>query len=273
MKISDEAEKEIDRFISAFIDFAKSGDSNKHYKSFSRYNPDSGIIEMKSGILVPAKEESVLVLDKEYEQFLFQQTHTFVAALMQDIESKLFGFAERSFMEFTTVWLFITFHPNIAPTQKNRVKTLLFAGHYKIILENENDLKIYLKLRGKFLHQSDISYLKRTDITHKLYFNRLRKKALKIAENSAGREQMSVISRISNASGIKSFQSMQVHANPLSLNEAFANKETRIRRKLLVAIICAQICAYFDDRGDSAEASRLLAEFNGFASHLKIDRS
>ena len=95
MRITESDENSLDDYLAKFLVYIQSRDVNQHYKQTTSYKPGSGAIELKSGILLPEMSESLLVLDKEYDAFLFNITYKFFKQMLDNINSPLFGFSER----------------------------------------------------------------------------------------------------------------------------------------------------------------------------------
>lgn len=269
MKMSKTDEAKLDAFIDNALAYIKTKDKPKYYKPNSRHQPGSGAIELMSGILVPEASESVLVLDKEYSTYLFNLVHKFAELMRDSFDNPLFGFAERSLWELITLWLFIDVHKAVGQKDKDRVKVLLFAGHYKHVEKNTSELNAYLKQKAGLLTKKDIRCLTSGTETGKDYFTRLWSIANELKANAGTNNSESLLRKYSNYDTIIGHQAMRVHANPLSVNETLNNQHPKLRRKLLLALYVAQVCEYLSP--SDTDAAKIVAQHDELQSNISIE--
>ncbi len=159
MQMSDSLKAEIDAFLTDYITFLQNQiDTSRTYPPRTKYGVGSGVIELKGGILVQESTESVLVLDKEYTNTLLDRVVELYKEITTNIELPLVGFAERPLFELITLWLFIQLHESVEKEIRERIKVLLFAGHYKFY-GSKQSLNNYLRSRGDKLTRLDKSKL------------------------------------------------------------------------------------------------------------------
>jgi len=270
MKISKPDELKLDNFINESLGYIKTKDKPKYYMPNTKFRPGSGSIELISGILVPESTESVLVLDKEYGSYLIDLVYKFAKLMLENIENPLFGFAERTLYELITLWFFIDKHPEVTKEQRDRVKVLLFAGHYKYVSSDRKELAIYLRQRQSALTAADIKCLGDRSISEKDYFNRLWSVAVTIKMGAGVTKYESILSKYGDFTAVSGHQSMRVHANPLSMNETLNNTRIKLRRKLLLCLYNAQICDYLAAAKESG-ASKMVKKHEDLRNSIKIE--
>lgn len=267
--IINEADKNrLEDFFKYFFDFLDSKISNKTYVNESRHDP-AKFIERIDGLILPAEIEAPFVLDEEFKVFITENMSKFMKMMYENVSSQIFGFAERPLYEYVVTWGFIFISPGIDEKHLNRLKALLFAGHYKFVEHNEKALGIYLSKKLKYLTDKDLEHLNKPD-NGSAFFDYQWKVAVGI-RNHYGKDRFESFLGGKNIGFPQIFahQSMRVHGNPLSINETVNNSEVANRHLLLLTYYALQIMEYF--KGEDHDGyDKVLYRYEKFKKNNKI---
>lgn len=257
----------LETFVSRVCDFLDSKDINVHYKD--QFYKATSSIELIDGTLVPIATEGSVVLHNEFRSYIIKTLLKYIRLMLDSTDHRLFGFAERPLMEFITNWVFIAVSSESIPTKdKERIVTLLFAGHYKYIDNSSLQLQIYLDQKGSHLTRKDLHALNTLELTP--YFNRiwsiLKDDAIKKRSLS---DNLAFLNSHTGYQHVLGYQHMTTHANPLSINELVGDHDRNTRHKIVLVFYLRQTIEYFKDT-DPTEYRKLKYLFDKFWDNKKI---
>ena len=267
MTIGERDRERLEAFINKVLTFLETKNTNTYYKE-QRFDP-SGRVELMDGRIVPAVTEGPVMLHNEFQSFVIGTLLRYTHLMRKNLDNQLFGFAERPLMEFITTWVFIAVSSNSVPHEdRERIITLLFAGHYKFIEDDQRQLSVYLEQKGGNLLKSDRHAL--NALTMMPFFNRIWS-LLKdeMIKKRALSDNISFLRTQSGYQQIIGHQHMRTHANPLSINELVGTHDQASRHHLLMCFYLRQVIEYFRET-DNNGYRKMRYAFDKFWDNHKI---
>lgn len=266
MKMNDTDKSRLEDFIRLSVEYIerKSKQSNVNNDFvIDRY----GFVTGTGSNPKDRKYRGNFLLDIDFQQQLLSSLLKMINDLRSNINTSLFGFAERPLYEYITTWVFLFAHPDVKPLHRRRASCLLLAGNFKFLEQNDVAYDKFLSINKKYLTPSNLTQLDRSK--DGLEYYRYLWQVVRDFSNSYEFNVRHSFLKDYEISAIIGHQHMRVHANPLSIIETYSNTDKEVRHLLLVSYYLMQVVTYY--RHDNArDYEKLNYRFQKFVKNHKI---